>query len=44
MEGLKLGHNVFECPTCHEIVQFLEVIEVPDALPWRESYRADCHD
>jgi hypothetical protein len=26
------------------IVQFLEVIEVPDALPWRETHRVNCRD
>jgi len=38
MGGSKLGRNVFECPTYHEIVQLLKVIEVPDALPWNKSY------
>jgi hypothetical protein len=44
MASSKLGRRVFECLTCHEIIQFLEVIEVPDSLPWSETHRVNCRD
>jgi tRNA(Ile2) C34 agmatinyltransferase TiaS len=41
MVGSKLGRKIFECSTCHEIIQLLEVGEVSPALPWSESYCVD---
>jgi hypothetical protein len=41
MAPSKLGRKVFECSACKEIVQFLEVVGVTDALPWSKRYCVD---
>ncbi len=44
MVGSKLGHKIFECSTCHEIIQLLEIGDVSPALPWSENYCVDYHN
>jgi hypothetical protein len=34
----RLGYKIFECSTCHEMIQLLEVVRVSSTLPWKESY------